>query len=516
MKQNSKLLLLLLSLAAQFNCSKLKETFQGDLTPGQVAQEDVPALLQGVYNTLEYPFTSHLVVFPLSELTTDAAIAPTRGSDWDDNGSWRVLHQHQWNADNMHISECFNSLSGTIFAATDLLRFHPTPQQAAEARFLRAWTMYLLLDLFDQVPYREPGEPVTRPSQVRKGIGALNYIIDELANIMVDLPDGPAGKANKYAAKFLLMKCYLNKGVFQNRIAPSFVAGDMNEVIRLADEIINSGNFTFAVNYFDNFAPNNETAGTENIFTQANLPGENPDNLLLLAWLISPHYNQIGINGWTTLSDFYDKFETGDKRRGEVYSYNGLPPNPSHHNNLGFLEGQQYDAFSGDALSDRSGRPLIYTRAVQNIVADVTLETAGIRVIKYLADFANFERPDNDFVFFRFPDVLLMKAEAILRGGSATSAGPYGNTALSLINALRTDASRGASALTSINLDGLLDERGRELWWEGWRRQDMIRFGKFLLPFQEKEYQSDPKYLLFPIPNDQLAVNPNLGQNPGY
>jgi hypothetical protein len=109
-----------------------------------------------------------------------------------------------------------------------------------------------------------------------------------------------------------------------------------------------------------------------------------------------------------------------------------------------------------------------------------------------------------------------MKAEAILRGGTATNTGPYGNTALSIVNAIRTHSSRGASTMTSINLDQLLDERGRELWWEGWRRQDLIRFGKFLQPFQEKNYQSDLKYLLFPIPADQLAVNPNLVQNTGY
>ena len=110
-----------------------------------------------------------------------------------------------------------------------------------------------------------------------------------------------------------------------------------------------------------------------------------------------------------------------------------------------------------------------------------------------------------------------MKAEAILRGGTPTSAGIYGSTALSIVNAIRTDPSRGATAMSSVNLDSLLDERGRELWWENWRRQDLIRFKKFLMPFQEKDYQSDSKYLLFPIPNDQLAVNQdNLHQNPGY
>lgn len=109
-----------------------------------------------------------------------------------------------------------------------------------------------------------------------------------------------------------------------------------------------------------------------------------------------------------------------------------------------------------------------------------------------------------------------MKAEAILRGGTATNAGSYGNSALTLVNAIRTHASRGASVLPSVNLDVLLDERGRELYIENWRRQDLIRFGKYLQPFYEKNYTSDPKYLLFPIPIQQMAVNENYVQNAGY
>ena len=109
-----------------------------------------------------------------------------------------------------------------------------------------------------------------------------------------------------------------------------------------------------------------------------------------------------------------------------------------------------------------------------------------------------------------------MKAEAILRGGTGTNAGPYGNNPTSIINAIRTEPSRGATSLSSATLEDVYNERGFEFWWEGWRRQDMIRFDKFLKPFQEKNYTSDPKYLLYPIPDDQLAVNTNLKQNPGY
>ena len=80
--------------------------------------------------------------------------------------------------------------------------------------------MYWLLDLFDQVPYRDPGESVIQPARVRKGIEALDYIISEIDAVRADLPDGPAYKANKFAAKVLLMKCYLNKAVYANRAQP--------------------------------------------------------------------------------------------------------------------------------------------------------------------------------------------------------------------------------------------------------------------------------------------------------
>ena len=144
--------------------------------------------------------------------------------------------------------------------------------------------------------------------------------------------------------------------------------------------------------------------------------------------------------------------------------------------------------------------------------------TDHIRAYKYPIDFQYNDNGNvnNDYVVFRLGDVLLMKAEAILRGGTgATNAGGYGTTALAIVNSLRTHVSRNATALGSLTLDNLLDERAREMYLESWRKQDLIRFGKFLVPWQEKA-ASDPKYLFFPIPNGQLAANPNLVQNPGF
>ncbi len=518
MKKARSILFISLSIMLMYGCTKLRETVGGNLTPSQVSSDTSGAtLLRGVYGSLEFAFTSYMQIFPLADLTTDEAIGPTRGNNWDDNGVWRQFHEQKWNADNAQIHDCFNSLSGVVYAATDMLQYKPTVQQQAEARFLRAWAMYWLLDMFDQVPYRDPGENLIQPAKFRKGDSALIYIISEINAVEPDLPFGPAGEANKYAAKALLMKCYLNKAVYLNRANPVHNPADMDTVISLADEIINSNNFSFSTKYFDNFAPDNSTRGKENIYTQ--LSNGDGNYQLASAWQVVLDYSQYGYNGFTTLSDFYNKFEPTDKRRQAVYSYLNSPPNPGQRVNVGFLIGQQYDLFADTALYS-GPLPTIYTPDVDNIEPGPNVEMPGIRPVKYPPDWLNYfaggSPASNSFVYFRLPDVLLMKVEAILRGGIPTNAGSYGSSAYSIVNAIRTDPSRSASMMTTVTLDSVLDERGRELWWENWRRQDLIRFGKFLVPFQEKNYQSDPHYLIFPIPSEQLAVNPYLTQNPGY
>lgn len=505
------------------NSCKINEEFQGTLTANQVGSSgggNAAALLDGVYTSMRSPFQGATQVFALSEVTTDERLMPTRGGDWDDNGVWRQLHLHNWDANHIQVRDAFNNLNSVVFAATDMLQFNPSTQQQAEARFLRAWAMYWILDLYDQVPYRDPGESVTQLARVRQGSAALDYIMSEVTAVMPNLPDAPVNRATKDAARALLMKCYLNRGVYANRTTPTFAAADMNQVISLADQIINSGRYRFAANYFDNFAPDNTNIGTENIFTELNIGGVSSGAQYDL-WRFISHYNMLptGYNGPTALSDFYDKYTATDIRRGTVYRYANGPTNPGNRQNVGFLVGQQYNLNTDAPLVDRTGAPLAFTREVKIIETNAsTLERTGIRPMKYPPDFTNNGAGtiDNDMVHLRLPDVLLMKAEAILRGGTATTAGVYGNTPLALVNSIRTNASRNAGALATVDLNALYDERGRELYLEMWRRQDMIRFGKYLGPIQEGPTSTDPKYLIFPIPNQQIAVNTNLTQNPGY
>ncbi|KGE12947.1 RagB/SusD domain-containing protein [Sphingobacterium deserti] len=136
------------------------------------------------------------------------------------------------------------------------------------------------------------------------------------------------------------------------------------------------------------------------------------------------------------------------------------------------------------------------------------MELSGIRVIKYVVDYNNFATGlvGNDLALARYADVLLMKAEALLRNNRSAEA-------LMLVNELRLK--RGASEWSDLTLSALLDERSRELFWEAHRRLDLLRFGRYLDEWQQKPADTDNRALLFPIPLSQIG-NQNYQQNPLY
>lgn len=493
-----KFLMLLFVTVLGFACTKLEQNQRGALNIESGAVNPA-GLLQSAYESLNNPIQDQSRFWAASEHTTDEGVGPTRGPDWDDNGVWRVLHSHSWNADHGFLRDTYRELLQTQFAASSVLEKSPSAQQAAEARFLRAFSMWAVLDGWDQVPFRSDLKDLKKLPETKKGAAAADFIIGELNAIINDLPASSIIKANKNAARFLLMKLYLNKGVYANRAAPTFAAADMAQVSSLADQITG---FSLTPNYYDNFSPDNSAKSREIIWALENSNGVRGGNNQS-RWYCTLHYNQrpSGWNGFTTLSDFYDKFEATDKRRGDTYTgvtnVSGL--------RVGLLVGQQFDQ-NGVALKDRSGAPLAFTRDVKLKETGTNLEVTGIRVIKYPPDYVKEFPAENEYVVFRYADVLLMKAEALLRTGNAAGG-------LAIVNPIRT--LRGATPLATLTETNLLDERGRELYWEGWRRNDLIRFGKFLAAWQEKP-ASTAERLLFAIPNEQLAVNPNLTQNPGY
>lgn len=527
-------------------CTKLDERLNSSLTNTQTSTAlgaaGTSLLLQSAYADLAVPFHNQDQVFSLEENTSDESLVPTRGGDWDDNGVWRVLHSHSWDANHGQLLSVFNNLNKLNFDATNVLAFKPTPAQDAEARFLRAISLYYLLDLYGQYPFRNPGDNLLNAPVVKSGAEAINFIITELTTILPNLPAGNTmTQANPDAARILLMKCYLNKGAFINRTAPTFDAADMQQVITLGNTIINSKKYSYTPNYFSNFSVDNGTASKEGIFAYPNTSGVSINHGAIESrWMMTLHYNSYtpsnpnaGWNGFSTISDFYNTFGVSaattytpadtmlDQRIGGRY-YNGTNGSTNYSGiRPGFLVGQQYDE-TGAPRKDRKGNALAYTPGIAPNMVETgnDLEIKGIRVVKYVPDFSNAGKyyagpAGNWLMIFRYPDAVLMVAEAMMRTGNSAGALP-------LVNGLR--AARGASAFTALplvnsaNVDDpntLLAERGREFYWESMRRTDLIRFGVYTKPWGLKP-TDDAKYIVFPVPAQALSANPNLKQNNGY
>ena len=514
-------------------CTKLKQDLNSTLTNSEAANalgvNGTQLLLQTAYNDVGNPYSDPGNIFALEEVTSDECVVPTRAGDWDDNGKWRALKMQTFEADGVDvIINQFNALNKLNFDATNVLAFNPTKEQGAEARFLRAISLYQLLDLFGQYPFRDPGDNLLNAPKVYSGDSAVSFIISELTSIMPDLPaTSTMDKANQDAAKFLLMRCYLNRGAFNNREAPTFADEDMQQVITLGNSLINSGKYSYSSNYFDNFSPNN-SGSKEGIFAYPNTSGVAINNSgIHNMWWATLHYNsykplapQSGWNGFSTVADFYNTFGATDSRLGGSYpgltNVSGLK--------TGLLIGQQYYE-DGTKVKDRKGNLLIFSTNFNPSLKETgnDLEDIGIRVLKYVPDLSGNGKnygggtSGNWVMLFRYSDAVLMVAEAKMRASAPDNVG-----ALKLINDLRI--ARGATPMASMAIvnssdladpNTLLAERGRELYWEGVRRTDLIRFGVFMKAWYLKP-ASDATHLVFPIPSSALAANPNLKQNPGY
>jgi starch-binding outer membrane protein, SusD/RagB family len=511
-----KIFYLPLGLAFIIGCSDLKEDLKDATASGSGSGSvDPQQLLNGAYGNLR-DLQADNNLYAVAEHTSDELAGPTRGRDWDDAGNWRVLQTHSWTTAHPHVNNVWRTLNRNSYNSQQVLCAGATGQIAAQATFLRVFNDFLVLDFFGKVPRRACDENLLLPpTQLLLRQDAIDVLIGELEAALPALTTNATPDiASQNAARALLAKMYLNKAVYKatgddGGALPgpyTFDPADMNKVIEYADAISASGEYMLEDNYFDNFSPDNSETSTELIFVSKNTSGAAAGNVRS-RWFSTLHYNQNpgGWNGFVALTDLYNRFEENDLRR-----YQELPYLKENNSGIaaGFLVGQQYDA-NGEPLEDRAGNPLIFTPEFSLRETGTNLESTGIRVIKYPPDFDTpGDAADNDYVFLRYADVLLMKAEAIFRGGSSSE------TALQLVNQLR--AIRGASQLGSLSEVELSDERSRELYLEGWRRNDQIRFNLWLGTWQEKEQPSDPSRLLFPIPAEAISTNPLLAQNPGY
>jgi len=490
---------------------------------------DTQLIITTLYNTLATNIGDQSDTYALNEVTTDEIIIPTRGADWNDNGVWRDLHDHTWGLNHPFITDPWSQWTGFQCEAATILADgqNPTDEERGQGHFLRAIASFYLLDNFGQLPICDPSSDV--PSPVLSAVDAVEYIIQDLEMAIDFLPSQGPGisndRASKGAAYYLLAKITLNAHIYRG---DNPTAEDMDLVISLIN-FLEADGYSLEAGFFDIFR---DDVDNETVLYLNTAVGNRIWNTL--------HFNQApeiaggGWNGFATLSEFYDLFEgpsdtnwpnNGQEERRGFTATQGVPfeglPGTSESGNFpgftagsnvgfGFLFGQQYE-IDCSALEDRLGNPLIFERFFVDESGTSSLfdnsESTGIRILKNNPQF------DGGFTFhllyFRFADAHLMRAEAMFRGGD------IGN-ALIEVNELRE--LRGAETLGALTEQDILDERGRELYIETWRRNDLIRFGKFNDEWELKDPSAigNTNLNVFPIPSQALIDNPNLQQNPGY
>lgn len=512
--KNFKYLMLLCFSVVMYSCTDLEvEELDSQVVEQDFSRVNVAENLTGMYNDFGNFLHSQENTYALMELTGDGQLVPTRGTDWGDGGVWRQLHQHTWTSQHPQILNAWNQMNGLTFKANQVLLSSPSPKEEAEARYIRALATFIVLDFWGLVPDRDPAGSVLDNPVILTREQAVARIEEDLADTYIDaLPsEGPGGgdqllKATSASALFLRAKFSLNKHILLNGADnnPQPVNADLQRVVDDVDAITAEG-FSIQQDYFEIF--NNPLQSSEAVYLITGPNGSNPRIANTLHYSHSFILNGGGWNGFATTSEFYSLFEGPDDTNAPESGQEirrGYVPNDGL--GRGLLFGQQYD-FEGNELTTNSGAPLFFTREMPEDIVGHNQAT-GVRLIKYPPKLTPEGEPGVGppyQIFFRYADAVLMKAEAMYR--SAT-----GNP-LSIINDLR--ASRGASALDELNDDDIIDERGRELYIEFWRRQDLIRFGKFLDPWLYKQ-QSSEERLLFPIPITAVSTNPDLDQNPGY
>jgi len=431
-----------------------------------------------------------------NEHSTDECIAPTRGADWGDGGRWIRLHQHTWGPDDADFNDAWNFLYRGVNTCNRLIyQFENFEGEIAnrdaifaELKVLRAFYYYWLMDMFGRVPLvtRFDVEEGFLPTQATRQ-EVYDFVESEIMANMDKLSDERSsltyGRMTQWVARTILARLYLNSGVY---------TGDerWQDCIDQCDAIINSGKFDLELNYFNNFAVENE-GSAEAIFAVPYDKQFGPNlrfHMQTLHYLNQETYRlkQTPWNGFCTLAEFYDSYEDADVRKNS------------------WLVGPQF-ADNGAPLVE-NGQQLIVTKEISSIENAARNEGARFKKFEFEKDI-DLDM-SNDFPVFRYADVLLMKAECLLRLNMP-------NEALPLANLVHERAE--LTPYGAIDLEELYRERGRELAWEVSRRQDMIRFGKWNDAWQFKEAMPGASHLnLFPIPQPQMNANINLSQNDGY
>lgn len=494
------------------SCTKLEEEVYSDLT-GDKFFEDPDNLIYafGVAYTNLYALVGHKFGMVGMDCGTDLMAVPQRGGDWFDGGEWHRWHRHTWTATEGYVQRWWNIIYYGVTTCNRLiLQFESlegvdTEAAVSELRALRALYYWWLVDLYGNVPIVDRFDvPEDFKPSTSDRADVYQFIETELLEVMPILSKetglGYFGRMNYYAAQMVLAKLYINAEVYTGN-------SQWDKAEAAIDTIMESGKFSLTGDFFANFVAD-ATTSPEIIlglhFDQINAP-QFEIHLFTLHYNLANKYG-FEDNTWNGISiqeSLFNLFEETDIRR------NGLLFGPQFDNEGNPILDPSYEKFDPSNPTgpiDPDGAPLNLTPEI-NMLEPNCLRQAGSRVAKFPFIEGSDRYTSNDFPIFRYADVLLMKAELLARRGDNAGAGGY-------VDMVRMRAT--ANPIGSATLDDILDERARELYAEGHRRSDLIRFGKYLDTRWEKEEMSEPHVTLWPIPQAQIDVNPNLVQNTGY
>ena len=470
-------------------------------------------------------------VYDYNTLTTDEAMIPIRGGDWYDGGLWENMYQHKWSPNDLPLYNTWKYLYKVVVLANkslyiiDKYSYHLTEEQRAtyeaEVRAVRALFYYYIMDMYGRVPivtsYEQPQDEVVQSERSE----VFRFIVDELQEVAELLPNERSNKMGNYygrvtrpVAHFLLAKLALNAEIYCDDNWTDGVPQNGKEIfftvdgerlnawqtcIKYCDKLAEVG-YVLESDYSYNFAVHNENSN-ENIFT---IP---LDKNLYAAqfWYLfrSRHYNHGGALGGSSENGTSANISTV-----LAYGYGTDEEDARFEKNFyaGVVE------VDGKPVMMDNGEPLEYfpLELKLNLTGSPYVKTAGARMAKYEVDrtsHSDGRQPDNDIVLFRYADAMLMKAEAKVRNGEDGSAE---------LNEVRN---RVGMPYREATLENILEERLLELVWEGWRRQDMVRFDIYHTSYDQRTQLPDEENgytTVFPIPQKSIDLNPRLKQNVGY
>ena len=470
-------------------------------------------------------------IYDYNTLTTDEAIIPIRGGNWYDGGLWENMYDHTWTATDTDLYNVWKYLYKVIVLSTKSLETIEkykallTEQQrvdySAEVRAVRAMYYYYAMDMFGRIPILQSSTQKTAEIRQSNRSDVFWYVVKELqdvapllANEHSNLQGNYYGRVTRPVAWFLLAKLSLNAEVYTDdnwtdssrpdgKTIMFDIEGNKKNAWQTCVhycDLITAAGYTLEADYSKNFAVHNE-GSTENIFT---IPLDKNLYLNEFHYLFrSRHYAHGGAYSGAS--------ENGTCATLHTMAVNGFgTETPDARLDMNFYTGKV--EVDGKYVTLDDGTPLEYKPLAveKNLTASPYLETAGARMKKYEVDrtaYSDGRMPNNDIVLYRYADVLLMKSEAKVRNGESGD---------EEMNAVR---SRVGMPSLSATLDNILNERLLELVWEGWRRQDMIRFGTYGKQYDiHTPSEADKKgyTTVFPIPEKTHELNPNLKQNPGY